>query len=102
MWARQAPNRFWLLLLAACLARNSRIFTIKGSRDTQSLFRLCPLGFSPLGADRPVLCGAWTDPGIGTLATSFHRTNTILGEHLTPRNASVRRRRAFIVLPQIR
>src|ERR1700761_3845974 len=28
--------------------------------ETQSLLRLFPLGFLPLGADRPVLCGAWT------------------------------------------
>ena len=36
---------------------------IKGSLETQSLFRLCPLGFLPLGVDRSVPCGARTDLG---------------------------------------
>jgi hypothetical protein len=37
--------------------------------ETRNHLRFLPLGFLPLGADRTVLCGARTNPKIGTLAT---------------------------------
>ena len=56
--------------------------------ETRSRLRFLPLGFLPLGADRTVLRGARTNPETGTLATSFHRTSTILDEVLAPGNPS--------------
>jgi hypothetical protein len=66
---KTSTEKVTALIVSDLISGKIRYIHLQRLPDTQSLLRLCPLGFLPLGADRTALCGARTDQGIGTLAT---------------------------------